>query len=73
MSNDQTKAVRMAHKDINTVITSFKEMGHFMDRPSPRTQAKNERISASPEAQTLLDQGVPQGLADRITRELKDG
>ncbi len=73
MANDQTKAVRMAHKDINTVITSFKEMGHFMDQPSKRTQARDERIAqASPETQAMLDQGFSRTLVDRLAKQEGD-
>lgn len=59
----------MAKNDINTVIASIKEQGHFMDKSlSPRAQAKHDAIAADPNAQALLDQGFTQSYAERVAK-----
>lgn len=69
MSNPHTKAVHLVNNHITEVIKSFKEVGNFMDKSvSARTQAKHDRIAASPEAQRLLDQGFTQSYAERVAK-----
>lgn len=64
----------MAQNDIESVIQSFKEEGHFMDRSvSDRTLARHRRIEAAPEdVRRLLDQGFPMEFVERLARLAKE-
>lgn len=69
VGNPHTKAVHMASNHITEVIKAIGEHGNFMERNvGAKAQATKDRISQSPDAQALLDQGFTQSYADRVAK-----